>query len=118
MAPTIPSISVVVPNYNGGATIDATLRSLIDQDYARLEILVVDGGSTDDSLEIVRRHEQHITWWVSEKDRGQSHAINKGFARATGDIGRPGSSVRRLSSARYQEAIGASSGVADLPAVR
>jgi glycosyltransferase involved in cell wall biosynthesis len=86
MAPTIPSISIVVPNYNGGATIDATLRSLIDQDYARLEILVVDGGSTDDSLEIIRRHEQHITWWVSEKDKGQSHAINKGFARATGEI--------------------------------
>ncbi len=86
MAPMIPSISIVVPNYNGGATIDATLRSLIDQDYARLEILVVDGGSTDDSLEIIRRYEQHITWWVSEKDRGQSHAINKGFARATGEI--------------------------------
>jgi glycosyltransferase involved in cell wall biosynthesis len=86
MASTIPSISIVVPNYNGGATIEATLRSLIDQDYARLEILVVDGGSTDDSLEVIRRYEQHITWWVSEKDRGQSHAINKGFARATGEI--------------------------------
>jgi glycosyltransferase involved in cell wall biosynthesis len=86
MAPTIPSISVVVPNFNGGATIAATLRSLVEQDYARLEILVVDGGSTDDSLEIIRRYEQHISWWVSEKDRGQSHAINKGFSRATGEI--------------------------------
>jgi len=86
MASAIPSISIVVPNYNGGATIDATLRSLIDQDYARLEILVVDGGSTDDSLEKIRGYEQHITWWVSEQDRGQSHAINKGFARASGEI--------------------------------
>jgi glycosyltransferase involved in cell wall biosynthesis len=86
MAPTIPSISIVVPNYNGGATIEATLRSLIDQGYARLEILVVDGGSTDNSLEVIRRYEPHITWWVSEQDRGQSQAINKGFARATGDI--------------------------------
>ena len=86
MSPTIPSISIVVPNYNGGATIDATLRSLIDQHYPRLEILVVDGGSTDNSLEVIRRHEPHITWWISEKDTGQSNAINKGFARATGEI--------------------------------
>src|SRR5688572_18334232 len=86
MAPTIPSISVVVPNFNGGATIDATLRSLVDQDYPRLQILVVDGGSTDESIDIIRRYEQHISWWVSEKDRGQSDAINKGFSRATGEI--------------------------------
>lgn len=86
MAPTVPSISIVVPNYNGGATIDATLRSLIDQNYPRLEILVVDGGSTDNSLEVIRSYERHIAWWISEKDRGQSHAINKGFARATGEI--------------------------------
>src|SRR4030095_961493 len=86
MAPAIPSISIVVPNYNGGATIDAALRRLIDQDYARLEILLVDAGSTDDSLEKIRGYEQHITWWVSEQDGGQSHAINKGFARASGEI--------------------------------
>jgi glycosyltransferase involved in cell wall biosynthesis len=82
----IPSISIVVPNYNGAATIEATLRSLIDQHYPRLEILVVDGGSTDDSVEVIRRYEQHIAWWTSEKDTGQSNAINKGFARATGEI--------------------------------
>lgn len=83
---TLPSISIVVPNYNGGATIEATLRSLIDQNYPRLEILVVDGSSTDDSVKVIRRYEQHIAWWVSEKDRGQTNAINKGFARATGEI--------------------------------
>jgi glycosyltransferase involved in cell wall biosynthesis len=86
MTPALPPISIVVPNYNGGATIEATLRSLIEQEYPNLEILVVDGGSTDNSVEVIRRYEQHIAWWVSEKDRGQTHAINKGFARATGDV--------------------------------
>jgi len=82
----LPSISIVVPNYNGGRTIEATLRSLIEQDYPDLQILVVDGGSSDDSAEIIRRYESHIAWWVSEKDTGQSSAINKGFARAQGEI--------------------------------
>ncbi len=82
----LPSISIIVPNYNGGATIEATLQSLIDQKYPNLEILVVDGGSTDNSVDIIRRYESEIAWWVSEKDRGQTHAINKGFARATGQI--------------------------------
>ena len=82
----VPSFSIIVPNFNGAATIEATLLSLINQGYPKLEILVVDGGSTDNSVEIIRRYEAHIAWWVSEKDRGQSHAINKGFARATGEI--------------------------------
>jgi len=82
----LPLISIVVPNYNGGATIEATLKSLIDQQYPKLEILVVDGGSTDNSVEIIRRYEDKIAWWVSEKDRGQSHAINKGFARVKGEV--------------------------------
>jgi len=82
----LPSISIVVPNFNGGATIEATLVSLIEQDYPGLEILVVDGGSTDKSLEVIRRYESHIAWRVSEKDRGQADAINKGFARATGEF--------------------------------
>ena len=86
MARTIPSISIIVPNYNGGATIGATLRSLLEQKYPRLEILVVDGGSTDNSVDVIRRYEPHIAWWISEKDSGQSNAINKGFARATGEI--------------------------------
>jgi glycosyltransferase involved in cell wall biosynthesis len=86
MSNQLPSISIVVPNYNMGATIERTLQSLVDQDYPNLEILVVDGGSTDNSVEAIRRFEPHIAWWVSEKDSGQSQAINRGFARAKGEI--------------------------------
>lgn len=82
----LPTISIIVPNFNGGATIETTLLSLINQQYPKLEILVVDGGSTDNSLDVIKRYETHIAWWVSEKDRGQSHAINKGFAQCTGEI--------------------------------
>ncbi len=72
-----PSISIVVPNYNGGATIEATLLSLIEQGYPQLEVLVADGGSADSSVEIIRKYLPHIAWWVSEKDSGQTQAINK-----------------------------------------
>jgi glycosyltransferase involved in cell wall biosynthesis len=82
----LPSISIVVPNFNGGATIEATLVSLIAQNYPGLEILLADGGSTDNSVEIIRRYESYLAWWVSEKDSGQSNAINKGFLRAKGEI--------------------------------
>lgn len=81
-----PTISVVVPNYNGGATLADTLQCLVDQGYPGLEIFVVDGGSTDDSVQIIKRYAPHIAWWISEPDRGQAHAINKGFAHATGRI--------------------------------
>lgn len=79
-------ISIIVPSYNQGQYIEETLRSIIDQGYPNLELIVIDGGSTDQSVEIIRRYEKHITYWVSEKDKGQSDAINKGFQRATGDI--------------------------------
>lgn len=82
----LPLISIVVPNYNGGATIKATLESLIAQNYPQLEIIVIDGGSTDNSVEIIKQFEPYISWWVSEKDSGQSSAINKGFARCNGEI--------------------------------
>src|SRR5450755_112336 len=82
----LPSMSIVVPNFNGGATIEATLVSLIEQNYPGLEILVADGGSTDNSVEVICKYESHIAWWVSEKDRGQANAINKGFLRAKGEI--------------------------------
>src|SRR5260370_24023128 len=82
----LPSISIVVPNFNGGATLEATLVSLIEQNYPGLEILVADGGSTDNSVEVIRKYESHIAWWVSEKDRGQANAINNGFLQAKGEI--------------------------------
>jgi glycosyltransferase involved in cell wall biosynthesis len=81
-----PVISVVVPNFNGAATLADTLASLVEQDYPHKEILVVDGGSTDASVHIIQRYAEHIAWWVSEKDNGQSSAINKGLARAKGQV--------------------------------
>ena len=82
----LPTISLVVPNYQGGDTLAATLQSIVEQNYPKLELIVVDGGSTDNSVEVIKQFEPHLTWWVSEQDRGQSHAINKGFARCTGEV--------------------------------
>ena len=84
--PTLPTISIVVPNYNGAATLAATLESLVSQGYPSLEVMVMDGGSTDGSREIIRRFERHLAWWTSAPDSGQSAAINMGFRRATGEI--------------------------------
>ena len=82
----LPKISIVVPSYNQGQYLEETLLSIINQQYPNLELLVADGGSNDNSIDIIKKYEQHITWWVSEKDRGQSDAINKGLQRATGEI--------------------------------
>lgn len=82
-----PKITIVTPSYNHGEFLEQTILSIIKQNYPNLEYIIIDGGSTDNTIEIIKRYEQHITYWVSEKDNGQSHAINKGFARATGDWG-------------------------------
>lgn len=79
-----PSITVVTPSYNQGRFLEETIDSVLSQGVPGLEFIVVDGGSTDESVEVIKRHERHLAWWVSERDRGQSHAINKGIARATG----------------------------------
>ena len=79
-----PWISVVVPSYNQAQFVEQTLQSLLEQSSPGLEIIVVDGGSTDGSVDIIRRYESRLAYWVSEKDRGQSHALNKGFAKASG----------------------------------
>lgn len=82
----VPSITIVTPSMNQGAYLDAAIRSVTDQNYPHIEYLVVDGGSRDGSVDIIRSHEKKLSWWVSEPDRGQYDAINKGFARSTGEI--------------------------------
>ena len=81
-----PKITIVTPSYNQGVFIEKTILSVISQGYPHLEYLVCDGGSTDETVEILRKYDWQITWWCSEKDKGQTDAINKGMRRATGDI--------------------------------
>jgi len=81
-----PRISIITPSFNQGQFIERTIRSVLLQGYPNLEYFIMDGGSGDGTVEIIRKYEPWLTGWVSEKDRGQSHAINKGLARATGTI--------------------------------
>lgn len=81
-----PKITIVTPSFNQADFLEETILSIINQNYPNLEYIIIDGGSTDNSVEIIKKYENHINYWVSEKDFGQSHAINKGFARATGEV--------------------------------
>ncbi|MGQ9864907.1 MAG: glycosyltransferase family 2 protein [Pseudanabaenaceae cyanobacterium] len=79
-----PRISIVTPSYNQGQFIEETIRSVLLQGYPNLEYIIIDGGSTDNSVEIIEKYSLWLDYWVSERDNGQSHAINKGLARCTG----------------------------------
>ncbi|MBQ0049892.1 MAG: glycosyltransferase [Bacteroidales bacterium] len=79
-------ISIIVPSFNQGKFLEDTFQSILSQNYANTEIIVMDGGSTDNSINIIKKYESHISYWQSQKDNGQSDAINQGFAKATGDI--------------------------------
>jgi glycosyltransferase involved in cell wall biosynthesis len=81
-----PKITIITPTFNQGQFIEETIRSILLQNYPNLEYIIIDGGSTDGTVEIIKKYEPWITYWVSEKDRGQSHAINKGLEKCTGEI--------------------------------
>lgn len=81
-----PRISIVTPSYNSGKFLEATILSVIEQNYPNIDYIIIDGGSTDSSLEIIKKYEKHLSYWVSEKDNGLYDALNKGFSRSTGDL--------------------------------
>ncbi len=82
----LPLVSIITPSYNQAAYLEDTLRTVLFQDYVNIEYLVVDGGSTDGSLDILNRWANRFTWWVSEPDQGQADAINKGIRHASGEF--------------------------------
>lgn len=81
-----PKISIITPSFNQSSFIEETINSVITQDYPNLEYIIVDGGSTDGSVEIIKKYEKYVTYWISERDKGQTHAINKGMRLATGEV--------------------------------
>jgi glycosyltransferase involved in cell wall biosynthesis len=82
----MPKISIITPSYNQGKFLEKTILSVLGQNYHELEYIIIDGGSTDDSVDIIEKYSKYLKYWISEKDKGQTHAINKGLKIATGDI--------------------------------
>lgn len=83
---TLPKISIITPNYNGDKYLEETILSVINQNYPNLEYIIIDGGSNDSSVEIIKKYQDKITHWISEPDKGLYNALNKGFSLSTGDI--------------------------------
>src|SRR5215208_2659718 len=81
-----PRVSIITPSFNQGQFLEETMHSVLEQDYPNIEYIVVDGGSADNSVEIIKKYQGQLAWWVSEKDRGHADALNKGFSHATGEI--------------------------------
>jgi len=84
MKEVYPKVTIITPSFNHGEFLEKTIKSVIEQNYPNLEYLVFDGGSNDNSVNIIKKYEKHINYWESKKDKGQSHAINKGFNMASG----------------------------------
>jgi glycosyltransferase involved in cell wall biosynthesis len=84
--PNYPKISIVTPSYNQVEFLERTILSVLNQNYPNFEYIIIDGGSTDGSVEMIKKYEQYLAYWTSEKDNGQTDAINKGFSQATGEI--------------------------------
>jgi glycosyltransferase involved in cell wall biosynthesis len=81
-----PKITIITPVFNGGSYLEETILSVINQGYPNLEYIIIDGGSTDGTVDIIKKYEKHLAYWVSEPDKGLYHAVQKGFEKSTGDI--------------------------------
>jgi glycosyltransferase involved in cell wall biosynthesis len=86
MTTEFPKVSIITPSYNQSAYIERTIRSVIDQSYKNIEYIIIDGGSTDGTVDIIKNYEDRFSCWVSEPDQGQAHALNKGLKKCTGEI--------------------------------
>lgn len=84
--PQFPKISIITVNYNGARFLEETILSVLNQNYPNLEYIIIDGGSTDNSVDIIKKYQNNLAYWVSEKDEGQYHAVQKGFEKSTGEI--------------------------------